>query len=201
MNDLTVTQLLDSIGDRTPTPGGGAVASIVTAIAAALAKMVVNYSVNKKSLADHAADNQAALDRLETNVAEALRLAEADAVAFARLGSLWKLASDHPDRVAGWDDAVQAAIEAPQGVMRLCAAMLDNLSRLVTTTNTMLASDLAIAAILAEAGLRSASWNVRINLPQVGDPARRETLERETDQMVREATSVARDIEGRIAAG
>jgi formiminotetrahydrofolate cyclodeaminase len=62
-------------------------------------------------------------------------------------------------------------------------------------TSAMLASDLAIAAVLAEAGARAAAWNVRINLPLLDDQAVRETFERTMAQTLSDAAHITREIE------
>ena len=43
--DASLLNLLESLAAKQPTPGGGAVASLTAAIGAALAQMVVNYSL------------------------------------------------------------------------------------------------------------------------------------------------------------
>ena len=48
--ELPLNELLQQIAAHQPVPGGGAVAGIVTSLAAALGGMVVSYSVGKKSL-------------------------------------------------------------------------------------------------------------------------------------------------------
>jgi formiminotetrahydrofolate cyclodeaminase len=57
--------LLAQIAAKSPTPGGGAVACATGALAAALAGMVVSYSLGKKSLAAHQADLEKAAHALE----------------------------------------------------------------------------------------------------------------------------------------
>ena len=70
---LTLDQFLDSVAAKTPAPGGGAVASAVGALSAALAGMVVSYSTGKKNLAptyrrDAPAQPRAAPDHASTSV-------------------------------------------------------------------------------------------------------------------------------------
>jgi formiminotetrahydrofolate cyclodeaminase len=159
--------LLESIAAKQPTPGGGAVASIVGALGAALARMVVNYSIGKKNLAEHDALHREAVQALTDLQRRALELAAADAEAYARLNALWKLPVEDEQRQRDFPPAVQAAIDAPSGILEACLRILDQLHGLAGRTNRMLDSDLAIAAVLAEAGARAAAWNIRINLPLV----------------------------------
>ena len=96
---------------------------------------------------------------------EAIALGDADAKAFEQLSSLWGLAEDDPKRIAKWAKAVQGAIEVPKRVMDVGIEILNLLKRLNGAIVSNLRSDAAIAALLAEAGVKSASWNIRINLP------------------------------------
>ena len=77
----------------------------------------------------------------------------------------------------------------------LCLDVLEQLQELVGRSNRMLASDLAIAAILAEAAIRAAAWNVRINLPQVSDAATGAKYQAEMDAALERAHTLAVDIE------
>jgi formiminotetrahydrofolate cyclodeaminase len=180
LDGMSIRELLDAVGAKTPTPGGGAVASITAALGAALAGMVVAYSTGRKKLAEHAALHAEASETLADVGRRALDLARADAEAYARLNALWKLDEADERRRREFPAAVRDAIDAPARVLRLARDLLDLLGRLDGRTNAMLESDRAIAAILADAAARAAAWNVRINLPLVDDAAEAERIERET---------------------
>ena len=181
LRNASVTDYLSSLSERTPTPGGGAVAGTSLATAAAIAHMAIIFSKGRKSLASFEDRQDEALDTLKTMQDRGLDLAEADAEAYARLNLLWKLPKDDPGRIADWDDAVEAAIDAPTRVMETGVQLLALLEDLIEATSPMLRSDLAVAAITAEAAVRSSAWNVRINLPSVTDSeqaaAHRETMD------------------------
>ena len=193
--DLTLRDLLDAVAAKTPTPGGGAVASITAALAAALAQMVVNFSIGKKSLADHKAAHTKALEHLREMASRAMELAQRDAAAYARLNELWKLDREDRRRRAEFDTAVAAAIEAPQAVVHLAIDMLHVIQSLTGNTNAQLKSDLAVAAILAEAAARAGAWNVRINLPLVEDSKRKQALNHETAETIKTVRSLCNAIE------
>jgi formiminotetrahydrofolate cyclodeaminase len=183
-----VGELLDSIAAKQPVPGGGAVAGLTAALAAALGRMVVEYSRGKKAAAGHEAFQDDALSALTRLQAGALALADADAEAFATLSKLWKLKPDDPRRRADWADAVAAAIDAPRRVMESSLEVLDLLDRLSASTGANIRSDLAISALLALAGTEAAACNVRINLPLLEDTPEAERLEAETADRIRQAT-------------
>ena len=199
LSDLTVDALLDSIGAKTPVPGGGAVASLTMALGVALGRMVVSYSEGKKSLAEHGDLHAEAMAELARFRTAALDGAAEDARAYARLNDLWKLDAEDERRKREFQPAVRDAIAAPREVMNACLRLLDLLARLDGRTNAMLRSDLAIAAILADAAARSAAWNVRINLPLLDDRAEAEAAERETGKTLERAAAITRGIESACA--
>lgn len=161
----TIQSFLDDLAAKSPTPGGGAVASIVGALSAALAQMVLAYSQNKKSLAQHADLHDSALQRLDHARELLLQLAQADEDAYAQLNTLLRLPEDDPERKRQLLTAAQQASQVPLAVMATCAELLRLFRNLAPASNRFLLSDLAISAILAEATVRAAAWNVRANLP------------------------------------
>lgn len=159
------TDLLDALAAKSPAPGGGFAAAAVGALASALGGMVLAYSLGKKSLAEHEATNADAARRLETARALLLRLAREDASAYALVSELQRLPDGDARREADLPGAALAACEIPLAAAAACVETLRLLEDLTATTNPWLRSDLAIAAILAEAAARACRWNVAINLP------------------------------------
>lgn len=173
-------EFLSTLAAKSPTPGGGAVASTTGAIAASLAHMVVAYSLNKKSLADHQPALQQASAALLRTSDLFLALAEEDAAAYAQYNELSRLPETDPRRAAELPGALAASINAPRAVLGASADLLRLLESLQPITNPHLRSDLAIAAVLAEAAAKSAHWNIHINLPNLPDPAQRSKLDTES---------------------
>ena len=192
---LSVDEYLNSLAAKTPAPGGGAVAAITTASAAALALMALNYSIGKKSLSEFSELHDEALAGLSKLKDEAIALGDADAKAFEQLSSLWKLAEDDPKRIADWENAVQGAIDVPMRVMDVGIEILNLLKRLNGAIVSNLRSDAAIAALLAEAGVKSAAWNVRINLPLLKSESEAAQLETKMNEQLALAANVCCEIE------
>ena len=61
----------------------------------------------------------------------------------------------------------KVAASVPMKTVRACKKVLDILLELGTKGNTSTASDMAVAALNALIGLRSAAMNVEINLPSI----------------------------------
>lgn len=192
-------EVLDGIAAKRPVPGGGAVAGLVHAIGAALGGMVVAYSEGRASMAEHADRLAASRSALLRHRLRAVELAAEDARAYAAMNALWRLPEDDPTRTRGMPAAVAAAIAAPRATAELGLELLEVLEGLVGRSNRHLGSDLAIAAILAEAAVRSAIWNVRINLPMLEDESRREEAATFTAASLKRAGEACRRIEQAVS--
>jgi formiminotetrahydrofolate cyclodeaminase len=195
LRSFTVADFMNQLGAKTPAPGGGAAASVAGALAASLARMVVAYSVGKKSLAEH----QGTLERAAVILARAsemlLELADEDAAAYALVNELSRLPETDARRGREWGGAVDASINVPRAVVGACADLLRLMESLCAITNTQLRSDLAIAAILTEAAGRSGWWNVRVNLAFITDAGARAEIERGMRALLDEAAGRRAKIE------
>lgn len=189
-------EFLGAVASKAPTPGGGAVASVVGALAAALARMVVAYSVDRKSLAEHRPMLVDAEARLARAQAVLLALADADAEAYGVLNETMKTAKDDPRRAERIAAAARDAIAPPQAAMALGIDLLRLFEELAGKTNKTLGSDLRIAAILAEALVRCAAENVRVNLPMLDDEVLAEETGMECDRSIVEAVQRSRTVIG-----
>jgi formiminotetrahydrofolate cyclodeaminase len=181
--------LLTSVSAKTPTPGGGAVASAVGALAAALAQMVVSYSIGKKSLTAHQAELESADRSLRIARHLLLALAEEDAQAYGLVNELMKLPEDASRRKSELPGAISASIQVPMAVIAACDDLLRLCERMAPITNPHLHSDLAIAAVLAESCARASRWNVAVNAAMLPDAATRERTLAEADRALDDASS------------
>ncbi len=163
--DMTLSGYLQALNSKAPTPGGGAVAATTGATAAAIAGMVIHYTLGKKKYEHCESENQAHLELLTSMQTRFLQLADDDAAGYGALNALWSLPESDPKRIAEWDSAVQGAIAPPVAMLELCAQMMGSLHELTETTNRMLKSDLAVAAITCKAAAHNAACNIRINIP------------------------------------
>jgi formiminotetrahydrofolate cyclodeaminase len=179
--DMSLGTLLERVAERTPTPGGGAVASAVGALSAALAGMVVSFSLGKKSLARHAPFLEDACARLERARRLLLRLADEDAAAYGLCNELSRLPPEDSRRLAQYPAALRACVRIPEAVAATGVELLRLMEALAPVTNRQLRSDLGLAAELAEASVRASDWNVWINtqgLPEEEGSAARERSRR-----------------------
>lgn len=192
--DLTLNEFLVAVGSKTPSPGGGAVASAVGALGSALAQMVLNYSIGKKSLAEHEGRLRGAMMQLTRASELFLALAEEDAEAYGQVNALSRLPEGDPRR-KDLPEAILASVQVPMATIAACADILRLFEILAPITNKQLRSDLAIAAVLADAAARSSRWNVVINAGGLTDPAQRMDKARQMNELLAESRRLAERVE------
>ncbi|MDX9911820.1 MAG: cyclodeaminase/cyclohydrolase family protein [Phycisphaerales bacterium] len=181
-SDLSLPAYLDRLADKSPVPGGGSVAGVVGASGAALAAMVLRYSIGKKSLLEHDPALRDALARVERARALFLALADEDARAYEPLNAAFRL--PEPERAAAIARAAALAILPPRHTLAAASDALRLLESLPSITNKQLHSDLAIAAVLLDSAARSSRWNIAVNLPLLSEAAARESIERESNELL-----------------
>ena len=80
----SLAQWIEDAASKQSVPGGGSVAAVVGALAAAMGEMTLHYTTGKKSAADHEERVQQVLGELARARGVLLRLAEEDQQAFAK---------------------------------------------------------------------------------------------------------------------
>lgn len=188
-----IADFLEALAAKTPTPGGGAAVGILAATAAATAAMVLSYSIHKKSLAQHRPALEAHDQALRRLRDLSLTLAAEDAEAYERLNTLQRLPDTDPAK-AELPTAARAAANVPLAALAAACDLLRHLAALPGITNPHLRSDLAVAAIAAEAAARAADWNVRINCPALPGPEAAE-LTQQADQLLATAKTLGTQTE------
>src|SRR5262249_3945191 len=152
---------------RTPTPGGGSVAGLAGAMAAALGEMVVNYSIGEKGYEQYESELRPAAAELQRARAGLVQLMAGDQLAYEALSATRKLPADSAERKEKQPAALLACIRVPEAIAATGVCVLELCDRLISFVNPYLLSDLAVCADLAMTVVRCASYNVRANLKAV----------------------------------
>jgi len=174
--EMKLSDFLEKIAAKTPTPGGGSVSAAVGAMGAALGVMTARYS--------DASEPEHALDEVKN---EFLAIVDADAEAYGQVNSAMALPKDSDDTKRRRKEALQIALgeasEVPLKGMMLALRGLRALADLAPRCNKNLLSDLHGAATFLESALSGCGENVRINAAALTDKVRRARLEKEHDRI------------------
>jgi formiminotetrahydrofolate cyclodeaminase len=176
----SIQQWSDAVAAASPSPAGGAVAALASALAAALVTMVAGLTTRREKYAavhDHAKE---VLDRAELLRAELVDLATYDAEAVAEYIEALRLPQGTEFERTAREAAKRATIlEAARVQLELLhqAGEVAALGEAMAGSGVATAiGDAATAAFLAVAAGRSAYWSVRSNLRLLGQGAENRTL-------------------------
>lgn len=171
--DTTCEKFLEELASKQPTPGGGAASALCGATAASLTAMLGNLTAGKAG--SEANDKMAleiiiAADKLRLELAQ---LADDDAAVFNKFMEAYKMPKDRDTekamRTAAIGQAAIAAAEVPMQIADKSLEVLKLARRLIVFGNPNAISDGTVSALMARAALRSALYNVKINLGLIKD--------------------------------
>jgi methenyltetrahydrofolate cyclohydrolase len=164
---------LEEVAAGTPTPGGGSVAAVVGALAAALGEMVANLTLGRSKYAGAESSlgpGRVRLTALRTALLEAAAADEAAYQAYRDAASLPRSSeSEKTERRAAMQRALITATDVPLGVAWSLHEVAKILQSMARDGNPHVRSDAALGALLAEAALRGVLLNVRGNAAMLRD--------------------------------
>jgi formiminotetrahydrofolate cyclodeaminase len=179
LTQQTVSDFLAAVRDSRPTPGGGSAAAVAGALGASLLAMVASMPKHRAASEEDVERLQAAASRCRSLAERLEHLVDGDSAAYDGVVAAYKLPKgseeEKAERKRRIQHALQAAIEAPQEVMRQCGDAIEAASTVARFGNPNAASDVGVALELLVAAERGARLNVLINLASVDD---KEAVER-----------------------
>jgi methenyltetrahydrofolate cyclohydrolase len=176
--DLTVRDLLDAVAARTPAPGGGGVAAIVTAMAAGLTAMAARFG------------DGAVAERADELRVAATPLADADAAAYEGFLEATRRPRDDPGRADAVARARGETIAVPVAIVDVAGEVAGLAADLVLNGNPSLRSDAAAAVHLAAGAAATAAELLAANVKGEQGVAERDRA--------REIAAAARVLAGQV---
>ncbi|KAF2960537.1 cyclodeaminase/cyclohydrolase family protein [Thermotoga sp. 38H-to] len=160
---LSLKDFCDMVAERKPTPGGGAVGSVVGAMACALAEMVANFTRKKKGYEDVEPEMEGIVEVMEEARLKLFDLAKKDMEAFEKVMKAYKSSQEE------LQNALKEAASVPMDVIRVMKDLAHELEKLAEFGNKNLASDTLNAMDLCRAVFLVEKVNVLINLKEISD--------------------------------
>jgi methenyltetrahydrofolate cyclohydrolase len=185
--DWSVGELLQRLGSSEPAPGGGAAAALAGALGAALVQMTAGLTIGRPRFADVEDQAQRIAQRTAELRQRLARLGQADAEAFDKVSTAYRLPRADDAQKAARSEAIQSALrlaaEVPLETARISAEVVEVAEEAAPVLNRAVISDVLVGALLAQAALHSAAINVEINLASMTDAAAIERYSNELDRL------------------
>ncbi len=168
----SMTAFLAAVSAGTPTPGGGSVAALAGALAAALGVMGCRIGPQRSggAAADSPAASKPDLDwaRIELRLLELRdklrQLMQADADAYETVLRAYRLPKTDPVRAEAVTAALQKATEVPLETATLTAETGELLRSLLRRVKPSVATDVKVGLWMAVAAIEGARENAAVNL-------------------------------------
>lgn len=203
--DLTLDAFVHQLASAEPVPGGGSASAVAASLAAGLVAMVASLSEGRPKYAMHAAAHLQAKAAGQELVDRLLLIADEDAAAYGGFSAAMKLPRETPPeqeaRSAAMRAAARVASEVPLRCVQACLEVVTGAEILAGRCNVNAASDLHVAALLAESAAHGAAANVRVNLPSVGDEAWAEATSTRVDALMAQISALAAATHATVASG
>lgn len=199
--DETPYEFIAAVASNQPAPGGGAVAALAGALAAALAQMVAGLTVGRKKYADVNDQAQAVLDAAANLRDELTKAVREDAAAFEQVmvAIRNKSVSDEA-RQAAIEKATIGAAEVPLRVARLSLEAAKLAKQMAEIGNVNAATDAAAGGIMARAAVQVAALNVKTNAVSLQDQTLAQSWRDELAQLEAGVNALVEEITGVAAA-
>lgn len=166
--DMKITEFLDELASDAPAPGGGAAAAIAGAMGASLGSMVANLTIGKEGYEEVEEFFKEKVQKTESLRAKLTELVDLDANAFSGVIAAFGLPKETEEEKAARSAKIleeyKKAAEVPMETCIACREVIDHLIDMGTKGNKNALSDIAVGALCALTGLKSAVHNVEINL-------------------------------------
>lgn len=173
MKDMSVAQLAALTASDAPAPGGGSIAALSGAYAAALAAMVASLTLGKKGYEEVQGEMKQVAAQAETLREELLEAIQKDSASFdaymAALGLPKETEEQKTLRRAAMQEALKEAAQVPYHTAELAAAVLPLAETVVRLGNSNAVTDGLVSAMMARTAVRGALLNVKINLDSIKD--------------------------------
>lgn len=164
---------IEQLADNTPTPGGGSASAASGAMAAALVQMVAKLTISKKKYSHLQDELGLIITHAEDLQNKLLLLVAEDASSFNEVMKAYRLPRETEEDKQKRKTAIQIALKnaslTPLITAQYCAEVISLCHQLLNLENLNTISDLGVAALCANTGLRGASLNVEINLCELED--------------------------------
>jgi glutamate formiminotransferase/formiminotetrahydrofolate cyclodeaminase len=188
---------LDEVAAGTPTPGGGTVAALAGALAAALVAMVANLTIGKKKYATAQAEMTEARHEADRLRARLVGLMRRDSQAFEAVLAAHRLPQGTAAEADTRNQAILAATweatRVPLETAEACLGVAEWALRSVRSGNPNASSDGASAAVLGRAAGEAALCNVEINLKNLPDGADKNEVKTHAAGLMRRIDDAAKE--------
>lgn len=199
----SISSFLNELASSSPAPGGGSVAALSGALAAALDSMVCQLTLGKKKYESVQEEISTLNQDVKKLKKQLITLIDEDTNAFNDVMAAFKMPKDTEEQKKKRSEMIQKgykkAAEIPLETARTAKKVLHFTIDIAKKGNTNSITDAGVAALLGYAAVHAAALNVEINLSSIKDKSFVEKMSEELQLLRKEAENEKDKIEDIVA--
>ena len=181
LEKLSLEEFLLKTASNEPVPGGGSVAAMASATAAALTEMVAQLTIGRKKY-EAVEGEMMKIQRAAQELRKEL-IAEINRDVMEAMKLPKETEGEKQARGQAIQKATIHAAQVPLGVAEKTLSMMPIIEQVVEKGNQNAVTDGAVAAMMARTAVLSALYNVKINLASIKDEALAVEMNRQVEEM------------------
>jgi len=198
LRENTLEEFTGILASDVPAPGGGSVAALNGALAAALIHMVGGLTSGKEKYKEFHAEMRKIMSDAKNLQDKLLMGVDEDTEAYNKVSAVFSMPKETPEDKAARSSAMQAALKAaaltPLENLRAAHGCLVLADRAYGKINTSCMSDYGSGVLCAMAAVRASWLNVKINLSGIKDEEFSKQTGGEAKKLLAEAERLAEDL-------
>lgn len=198
LKDLSVKDFVAETASDSPAPGGGSVAALAAAQAAALLGMVANLTLKGDKYAEVHAEMAEIAKSCKASEEDFIEDIDRDANSFNGVMAAFKLPKetdeDKKTRTAKIQEEYKKAANVPLSVGLKAAELLEAAEVLAKKGNPNAITDVGVGVLNAKLAVTGAFYNVKINLGSIKDEAYVEDLKKQMKEAEETVEARAKEV-------
>lgn len=183
-----IDEYVKELGSKAPVPGGGGASAVAGALSAALAGMVCNLTVGKKSYIAVEDDVKKILEDMNKHMESFIKLSDKDAEVFYPLSQAYGFKPQNDEEKKLHEENMEKllfdAAMVPLNIMKEAYSMLDAIDFLAKKGSKLAVSDAGVAVSMLRSAVCGAMMNVVINVKYMKDRLKAQNLMDEASEIL-----------------
>lgn len=183
-----IDEYINELVSKAPVPGGGGVSAVAGALSAALAGMVCNLTVGKKSYIAVEDDVKRILEDMNKHMESFIRLSDKDAEVFYPLSQAYGFKPQNNEEKKLHEENMEKllfnAAMVPLDIMKEAYSMLGAIDFLAKKGSKLAVSDAGVAVSMLRSAVCGAMMNVVINVKYMKDRIKAQNILDEASELI-----------------
>ena len=183
-----IDEYVKELGSKAPVPGGGGASAVAGALSAALAGMVCNLTVGKKSYITVEEDVKKILADMNEHMESFIKLSDKDAEVFYPLSQAYGFKPQNDEEKKLHEENMEKllfdAAMVPLDIMKEAYAMLGAIDFLAKKGSKLAISDAGVAVSMLRSAVCGAMMNVVINVKYMKDRIKAKNILDEASELL-----------------